>query len=76
MKNNMTSEGKLYFKAPPAVDDIVFHDETNSEVGRLSWKTGKFVFTGKADKSAKIFFEDFLKPYIDGYINQRLNSKI
>ena len=49
--------------------DIIMHD-ANGEVGRLTWGEGELKFTGEADESAMIFFE-FLKPYIDEYIESR-----
>jgi hypothetical protein len=32
------------------------------------------IFTGKADKSARIFFEEFLKSCVDRYIEERLKE--
>jgi hypothetical protein len=37
---------------------IFLYDE---EVGRLDMKDGKMVFTGNADQSAKIFFDQIVK---------------
>jgi len=33
------------------------------EVGRLEWGSGKLIFTGNIDESARIFFEYFWKEY-------------
>ena len=48
------------------------HDERN--IGVLSWKTGKLIFEGEADASAKVFFE-CVKGYIDTYIYEALTMK-
>jgi hypothetical protein len=39
-------------------------------IGELNWTTGELVFTGKAQESAKVFF-DYLKPYVDEYIKHK-----
>jgi hypothetical protein len=40
-------------------------------IGKLDWSSGKFIFTGEAEESAKIFF-NFIKIYSNDHI---LNSK-
>ena len=40
----------------------------DGDVGKISWDGGVFEFTGKADESAKVFF-DFLKQYVDAYLH-------
>jgi len=42
----------------------------DKELGRLEWKTGKLIFTGDAEESAKVFFNEFLKPMVDQYIEE------
>ena len=41
----------------PSPCNMIFSDKDGSEVGRLSWDSGEMIFEGKADESAKIFFE-------------------
>jgi hypothetical protein len=64
------------------VDDIGFlkpahaftlYDGNGNEVGELSWDSGTLEFEGSAEESAKIFF-DWLKHYVDMYIEQQLNE--
>lgn len=54
------------------VYDISFGGE-HGEVGRLTFSDNQIHFTGKADESAKQFF-DFLKQYVDGYIAEKLKN--
>ncbi len=58
---------------PPTA--IVFNDESQKELGMLDWTDGEFKFIGNADQSARVFFEYFLKPYIDQYIEDELRRK-
>jgi hypothetical protein len=59
-------EGPKYFQ---------FHSvELNENCGMLWWNDGTFYFEGKADESAKVFFE-YLKQYIDPYIAEKLKDK-
>lgn len=44
-------------------------------VGRIFWDKGIMVFEGNAEESAKIFFEEFLKPYIDNYIESEMKKE-
>jgi hypothetical protein len=37
------------------------------DAGKLCWGTGEMVFTGNAEKSAKVFFY-YLKSYVDSYM--------
>ena len=48
----------------------------DKEVGRLEWKTGKLIFTGDAEESAKVFFNQFLKPMVDAYIEENCKEKL
>lgn len=43
---------------------IIFNNEEGEQVGKLSWENDIFAFEGKAEESAKIFF-DFLKGLIE-----------
>ena len=54
---------------------IIFCGDSNTEIGRLEWGTGKFVFVGEAEESAIQFFEHFLKAYVDAYIASNLEKK-
>jgi hypothetical protein len=68
-------------------NDIYFHDNSGGtlieigpfcefsfcNIGKLSWNNGYMEFEGEAAESAKVFF-DFLKPYIDNYINDELDK--
>lgn len=45
------------------------------EIARLWWSDGELRFEGNADRAAKIFFEQFLKPLVDEYIEARLLHK-
>lgn len=47
-----------------------------NNIGRILWKKGVMTFEGNADESARIFFEEFLKPYIDDYIKSELEEEI
>ena len=67
-----TNSGKLQFSTPPTPHDITFHNEDNKEVGRLEFTKEGMKFTGNADESAKIFFDLFLKGYVDEFIKDLL----
>ena len=57
---------------PPTA--IVF-EYMGKDIGQLEWGSGEFQFVGQADQSAKIFFEYFLRPYIDAYIEDELRRR-
>lgn len=57
--------------APPTVT----FSQDNKDIGTLSWEGGKFHFEGDAEESAKVFF-DFLRPYIDNYIESENKRRI
>lgn len=40
--------------------------EANNKMGELSWEKGIFKFEGNMEESARIFFENFLKPRMEG----------
>ena len=52
----------------------VWYDTNHNEIARMDWSTGKFIFMGKTDEAAQIFFEQFLKTYIDQYIESKLKG--
>ena len=53
---------------------IIFHGDDDTEIGRLEWETGKFVFVGEAEESALVFFEHFVKALVDEYIGKELEK--
>ena len=53
--------------------DISFYGE-DGELGRLTFDDNQIHFEGKADESAKQFFEHFLKPMCDNYIKEQLKN--
>lgn len=53
---------------------IVFEYE-GKVIGQLEWGSGEFQFVGEADQSAMVFFDYFLKPYIDTYIDDELRRR-
>ena len=73
-----TGTGFYVDKSPLKIDDPDYYDEVNTvifgdDVGSLTWEDGKMRFEGDAEESAKIFFDYFLKPMVDGYIEERIN---
>ena len=64
------SNGIFQFQPRPC--NIAFHN-TDGEIGKLSWGSGKLEFSGNIEESAKALFE-FLKEFVDGYINEKLKS--
>lgn len=50
---------------------IVFGNNSESYI---SWESGRLVFSGNAEKSAEIFFTQFLRPLVDEYIREKLKS--
>lgn len=75
IKKNVT-DGELAFNpglyTPP--NNITFHNEKGKEVGRLEFGEKGMKFTGNADESAKVFFDHFLKGYVDDYIKDLLKK--
>ena len=56
---------------PPVIDTIIFSGDEPEQVGKLTWKNGRFEFTGKADKSAQVFFNRYLKDIVDAYLKEK-----
>lgn len=52
---------------------IKFFKDEHEEIGCLDFSTGVLKFDGKAEESAKIFFEAILKDLVDEYLKN--NSK-
>jgi hypothetical protein len=70
---NYIDSANFHFALPP--NNITFNAE-GGEVGRLEWTKEGITFTGKADESAKIFFNDFLKMYFDNYIKELIKEDL
>ena len=62
MKDKVKMKPMDIVQPPPS---ITFHPNENSdkEIGTLTWEKGKFSFKGKAEESAKIFF-NYIKPMV------------
>ena len=54
---------------PNSVKTITFNDG-NKVVGKISWSTGEFKFTGDTNTSADIFFNQVLKTLCDQYVEK------
>ena len=54
---------------------ITFIDN-DKEVGYIDVQEGKLCFVGKANKSAKAFFEDTLKSMVDDYIHREIINEV
>ncbi len=60
---------------------IAFNDNTNTEVGRISFHDGVMSFTGKADESALLFLNWIKKSYASEFLkltdeNYKLKRKV
>ena len=64
------NEISINFK--PSYDISFWKDE--QQVGIIEWNDGMMKFSGDMEESAKTFF-DFLKPYVDSYIQNKLNGR-
>ena len=42
------------------------------EIGKLSFEEDGIKFEGDADESAKILFNQYVKPLVDGYFKEKL----
>lgn len=51
---------------------VEFQNSANTIIASLSIEEDELRFDGDMDKSAEVFFEHFLKPLVDEYIEQRL----
>ena len=70
----MAKQNKLYSISEIEPDYTLRMSNREGEIGKLDWSSGTLKFTGKADESAKVFF-DFLKEYVDKYIEAKLKKK-
>ena len=55
-------------------NNLIFLDSEGKEVGRLEWNKDGVTFSGKADKSAEVFFEFFKRLYVGGHIKDNLRG--
>lgn len=65
------TDSLIKIEISPVPTSIIF----GNDIGKLSWEDGKMKFEGNADESARIFFEEFLRPYIDSYIKSELEKE-
>ena len=70
---NYIESDNLKFSLP--LNKIGFYGE-DGEAGRLEWTKEGMTFTGNADESAKIFFNDFLKVYVENYIKELIKEDL
>lgn len=54
--------------------NLSFLNKENKIVGKLDWSDGTMKFTGDADESGKVFFENMIKHYIRPYINPNTST--
>lgn len=54
--------------------NISFCNKDNKIVGKLDWSDGIMKFTGDADESGKVFFENMIKHCIKPYINPNTST--
>jgi hypothetical protein len=55
-----------YFWKPAC--NVTFHGKNQQAVGSLDWSDGTMKFTGDADESAQLFFDNIIKQYIQTQI--------
>ena len=48
-----------------------FFNQEGNEIGKLFWKDGTIKFEGNYEESAKLFFEIYLRNYMDNYIKDQ-----
>jgi hypothetical protein len=66
------SNEELSINVKPDYNMTFWNEE--KQIGEIEWNDGVMKFNGNLDESAKVFFE-FLKPYMDSYIKEKLNAK-
>ena len=54
---------------------IFFEDDGRKRVGELKISKNGLKFNGKADESAKLFFDKYLKEIVDEYIKEVLKKE-
>ncbi len=59
----------------PRENQILIHaDDGKRLMGMLDFSGNKMTFTGKAEESARIFFNVFLKPLVEAYMESYLKT--
>ncbi len=71
MKETPTNEIFIIKEIKPTYNLVLCNQQ--GEVGRLDWGDGTLRFVGTADEAARTLF-DFLKPFIDEYIQLRIKE--
>lgn len=72
------SEPTVWIGKVPTIEattKVLFEGTDNKAVGTLSFDDGVLKFEGNADESARIFFDHFLKPMVDAYIEKECGKK-
>ena len=72
---NLVSQNKFIDSDVYTPPNAIVFDNENKEVGRLEFTKDGMKFTGNADESAKIFFDLFLKGYVDEFIKDLLKKE-
>lgn len=67
---NIEKEGNILMKYT-ATTSVIFGDN----IGKISWTEGVMIFEGDAKESARMFFEGFLKPLVDEYIEAEIEKE-
>lgn len=70
-KKRITTKSQF---APKEAYEIKFYNKDNHEIGCLIFGGQTIKFEGKAEESAKRFFEMYLKGYVDTYIKRKLKK--
>lgn len=60
--------------APDEAYEIIFYNKDNKKIGCLTFARQIMKFEGRAEESAKRFFEMYLKGFVDEYIKRKLKK--
>lgn len=76
----MNTQPIIKIKEPEPDLRIIFTSDKAENVGTLEWNDGKFVFTGKAEESAQVFFDHMINISHHAYVelqqeNERLKKE-
>lgn len=69
--DNLINKGKLLDFKSITPTSVIFTKD-GKEVGKILIEKDGLKFIGNADKSAKVFFDYFLKPIVDSYIKEKI----
>lgn len=64
-------DNNVFLDSTPVPTSVTFTNDGGEEVGRISIEKDGLKFTGKADKSARVFFDYFLKGIVDNYLKEK-----